>query len=241
MFDIQLNDITFAYGENIVLDNLSLSVDNRSFTAVVGPNGSGKSTMLKIMAGLIIPDCGQVLVGGKDSFQACRSGEIGYVPQNYARNTAGFPATVEEIVSLGLVVSGDRKKAGKEAARHIVTHMLELVGLEELRQRRVGELSGGQQQRVMVARALAGNPKVLLLDEPTSGVDYDTGEKIYSLLGQLNQNLGITIVAVSHDIEKVTRWAGKVACINKGLCFYGDSAEFRRNHAAAPHLFYYTN
>jgi len=241
MFDIQLTDVTFAYGENVVLDKLSLAVNAGDFTAVVGPNGSGKSTMLKIMAGLIVPDCGQVTIAGKNSFQACQAGEIGYVPQNYAKNTAGFPATVEEIVALGLVHSRSRKKTGKEAARHIIKHMLELVDIEDLRHRRVGELSGGQQQRVMVARALAANPLLLLLDEPTSGVDYDTGEKIYSLLGQLNKNLGITIVAVSHDIEKVTRWAGKVACINKGLCFFGDSAEFRRNHAAAPHLLYYTS
>ncbi|MBP2650698.1 MAG: Fe(3+)-transporting ATPase [Firmicutes bacterium] len=238
MFDITIKDVTFAYGANQVLNNLSLEIAAGDFVAMVGPNGAGKSTLLKMIAGLVRPDGGIVRVAGKEIVAACIAGKIGYVPQHYANNTAGFPATVEEIVALGLNSDGT-KKVNRDGARHIVTHMLKLVGMEELRRRLVGELSGGQQQRVMVARALAANPGVLLLDEPTSGVDYDTGTKIYGLLGELNRNLGITIVAVSHDIEKVVRVASKVACINNGICFYGDSSEFRKNHASEPHFFSY--
>lgn len=240
MYDIKLSNISLAYGENTVLKELSMTVAAGDFLAMVGPNGAGKSTLIKLIAGLIEPDCGQVTVAGKPVREAVSAGEIGYVPQNYARNTADFPATVEEIVALGLV-RGRPQQLSKDAIRHIVDHMLELVGLVEVRRRRVDELSGGQQQRVMVARALAGTPRLLLLDEPTSGVDYDTSTKIYELLGQLNRNLGITVVAVSHDVDKVIQWANKAACINKGLCFYGESAEFRRVHAQAPHLLYYNS
>jgi zinc transport system ATP-binding protein len=240
MYDIKLTAISLAYGENVVLNDLSMAVAAGDFVAMVGPNGAGKSTIIKLIAGLIQPDCGQVTVAGKPVREALSAGEIGYVPQNFARNTADFPATVEEIVALGLVRDRARQTT-KDAVRHIVDHMLELVGLESVRRHRVGELSGGQQQRVMVARALAGTPRLLLLDEPTSGVDYDTSTKIYELLGQLNRNLGITVVAVSHDVDKVTQWANKAACINKGLCFYGDLAEFRQVHAQAPHLLYYNS
>ncbi len=240
MYDISISDLTYSYGNNVVLRNLSMTVDAGEFVAVVGPNGAGKSTLLKLIAGLLSPDRGKVMVAGCTADEARAAGDIGYSPQNYARSTADFPATVAEIVALGLI-SGRKKNLSKEAARHIVAHMLELVGIAELRDRRVGELSGGQQQRVMVARALAGNPRLLLLDEPTSGVDFDTSTKIYGLLGHLNKTLGITVVAVSHDIDKVTRWASRVACINQGLCFYGDCAEFRRVHAQEPHLLYYTS
>lgn len=240
MCEINFADVSFAYGDNTALRGLTLTVPAGAFVAVVGPNGSGKSTMLKLAAGLLRPARGRVLIGGRPVDEARAAGDIGYVPQHYAGNLAGFPATVAEIVALGLV-SGRKTSLSKEAARHIVGHMLELVDAADLAGRRVDELSGGQQQRVMVARALAGNPRLLLLDEPTSGVDFDTGTKIYGLLGQLNRNLGITVVAVSHDIDKVTRWAGRVACINKGLCFWGEAAEFRRVHAQEPHLLYYAN
>jgi zinc transport system ATP-binding protein len=240
MFDISLEQISFCYGENVVLNNFSLNIENGDFVAIVGPNGSGKSTMLKIIAGLLKPQSGKVSINGQSVRDACAAGTVGYVPQNYTKNSHGFPATVQEIVALGLI-SNKKANHGKDATRHIVDHMLKLVDIEKLRHRLVGELSGGQQQRVMVARALAGNPRLLLLDEPTSGVDFETSTKIYGLLGQLNKNLGITVVAVSHDIEKVTRWANKVACVNKGLCFYGPAEEFRETHATAPHLLYFTN
>jgi zinc transport system ATP-binding protein len=116
--------------------------------------------------------------------------------------------------------------------------MLSLVGADGLSNRRIGELSGGQQQRVMVARALAGNPELLLLDEPTSGVDYAASNRIFQLLGQLNHNLGITVIMITHDIAQATQWATKVACINRGLCFYDTSDRFRKEHAQLGHLWF---
>lgn len=238
MAEVKLQEISFRYNSEMVLNNITFSVKPGEFVVTVGPNGAGKSTLLKIIAGLIEPISGQVLIDNKNIHQAAKQGIIGYVPQHYAQNTAAFPATVEEIVALGLVsVQGAVKNKG---AKHIVSHMLELVGAEELVGRRIGELSGGQQQRIMVARALAGNPQLLLLDEPTSGVDYTASAKIYELLGRLNNTLGITIVMVSHDIENATRFASKVACINHNLCFFGTSEEFRTSHATMQHLWYYS-
>lgn len=238
MAEINLNNITFGYNTELVLNNITFSVAQGEFVVAVGPNGAGKSTLLKIMAGLLEPLAGQVLIDGETVRTAARRGKIGYVPQHYAQNTAAFPATVEEIVALGLV-NNPSSLSGK-GSRHIVRHMLELVGAEQLKNRRIGELSGGQQQRVMVARALAGNPQLLLLDEPTSGIDYAASARIYELLGQLNSTLGITIVMVSHDIENATHFASKVACINRSLCFFGDSEQFHSSHATMRHLWYYS-
>ncbi len=240
MFDVTLSNIHFSYDYNVVLQEISMTIAKGDFVAVVGPNGAGKSTMLKIMAGLIKPTQGQVKIGEKNISEARVQGLIGYVPQNYGKNVLGFPATVEEIVSLGLTLGAAAPRQNKLATKHIIHHMLELVGAENLRNRRIGELSGGQQQRVMVAMALAGNPELLLLDEPTSGVDYEASDRIYDLLGTLNKNLGITVVMVSHDIDKAIQCANKVACINKGLCFYGSNQEFNATHAQARHLWYYT-
>lgn len=240
MFKVTLSDIHFSYDNNIILKDISMKIDKGDFVAVVGPNGAGKSTMLKIMAGLLKPARGQVKIGGKDISIARVQGLIGYVPQNYGKNVLGFPATVTEIVSLGLTLGVAAPRQNHQAAKHIISHMLELVGVENLRNRRIGELSGGQQQRVMVAMALASNPELLLLDEPTSGIDYEASARIYDLLGTLNKNLGITVVMVSHDIDKAISCANKVACINKGLCFYGTNQEFDATHAQARHLWYYT-
>jgi len=240
MCEVKLVDINFSYNNTVALENISLTVSKGDFVAVVGPNGAGKSTMLRVTAGLLKPSRGEVSIGGKDLLTAKGHGLIGYVPQNYGKNIMGFPATVKEVVALGLTLGSAATRNNQQAAKHITSHMLELVGAENLRDRRIGELSGGQQQRVMVAMALAANPELLLLDEPTSGIDYEASAKIYELLGTLNKNLGITVVMVSHDIEKAVSWANKVACINRKLCFYGSSEEFEATHAQARHLWYYT-
>lgn len=240
MCEVKLSDVNFSYNNNIALRDISLTISKGDFVAVVGPNGAGKSTLLRIMAGLIKPTKGQVLIAGKDMNTARGHGLIGYVPQNYGKNVLGFPATVKEIVKLGLTLGAPATRKNQHASKHIISHMLELVGAEQLRDRRIGELSGGQQQRVMVAMALAANPELLLLDEPTSGIDYEASARIYELLGTLNKNLGITVVMVSHDIDKAISWANKVACINRELCFLGSSQEFDATHAQARHLWYYT-
>ncbi len=238
MCEVCLNNITFAYGSEPVLENISLQVAAKDFLMIFGPNGAGKSTVLKIIAGILAPDRGEVLINGQVAKAARLGGLVSYVPQNYGKNTADFPITVSEVVELGLIAGTRQKRQPKKVVKHIVEHMLELVQASDLRDRRIGELSGGQQQRVMVAMALAGNPGLLLLDEPTSGIDYAASQRIYELLGTLNKNLGITVIMVSHDIEKAAAWATNVACINRGLCFLGNSQEFRATHSQGRHMWY---
>ncbi len=239
MCNVILSNVSFAYNEQVVLNQLSLAIPAGEFVAVVGPNGAGKSTMLKTIAGLIRPSEGEVLIDGKMAGDKKLRGLVAYVPQNYSKNLHGFPATVKEVVCLGLAAASGGKKYTAQGMRHIVAHLLDLVGMGTCLDTRIGGLSGGQQQRVMVAMALASNPQLLLLDEPTSGIDYEASTKIYELLGNLNKTLGITVVMVSHDMDKAVHWASKVACINKGVCFFGDSSDFKASHAQAPHLWYY--
>lgn len=233
---ISVDAVSFSYQEQTVLEDINLEIATGEFIVVVGPNGAGKSTLLKIMAGLLQPQRGRVMIGAENLNEAQRSRQIAYVPQHYSAHTPGFPATVEEIVALGVL--RDRNTT-RQARQHIVNHMIELVGVTDLAKRRIGELSGGQQQRVMVAMALAANPQVMLLDEPTSGIDFEASSKIYSLLKELNRNLKITVVMVSHDMDKALHYADKVACINRGLCFYGASADFDFDHIKTKHYWYY--
>ena len=240
MCEVCLDKVSFAYESVTVLDSITITIPAGDFVVIVGPNGSGKSTLLRMIAGLLLPRTGKVRVAGEEPGKAQPLGLIGYVPQNYGRNMAGFPATAEDVVALGLAAGARNRNLSRQGARHIVDHMLDLVGAAEFRHRRIGELSGGEQQRVMVGRALAGNPQLLLLDEPTSGIDYTASGKIYELLGQLNKNLGITVIMVSHDLDNATCSASHVACINRGLCYFGTSGDFRSQHLPNPHLWYYS-
>lgn len=239
MCRIQFDQVSFAYGSEIVLRNLTFDIEASQMAVIVGPNGAGKSTTLKLMAGLLKPKTGRVKIGGHSVQEAVRQGKLGYVSQLYGQNLADFPASVAEVVELGLL--GKEKNLTAKGASHIVNHMLELVGMYDFRKKRIGDLSGGQQQRVLVARALAGNPELLLLDEPTSGVDPEASKAIYALLGRLNRDLGITVIMVSHDLIQATNWATKVLCINHELCFCGSSEKFRQNHLHENHLWYYSN
>lgn len=236
MCEVHLNNVVFGYGNDLLLDKINLTVPVGRFLVIVGPNGGGKSTLIRLIAGLLKPQGGHISINRTSVSEAQRSGVIAYVPQHYSQNTSAFPATVQEVVAMGLV-SGRQRKISAES-NHIVDRMLDLVDVSALKDKRIGELSGGQQQRVMVARALAGNPQLLLLDEPTSGVDYAASERIFELLNELHRNLGLTIVMVSHDIERAVGQATDVACINRGLCFYGPSAEFRENHLQSRHFWY---
>lgn len=237
MVNVDIMGVSFDYHSGNALHDITLSIPEGEFLVIVGPNGGGKSTLLKLIAGLIKPQKGKINIGGDTINNARRNMLLGYVPQSYGKNTAGFPASVEEIVSLGLLGTGISHKS--QTGKQIVDNMLEMVGMQEFVDRRIGDLSGGQLQRVMVARALAGNPRLLLLDEPTSGIDADASTKIFSLLGSLHRKLGISIIMVSHDISNAVVNATKVACINRGLCYYGSADDFKHNHFSSRHLWYY--
>jgi zinc transport system ATP-binding protein len=223
---IGLNGVSYGFGGALVLSDITFSVEKGDFLGLIGPNGSGKTTLLKLILGLYPLKDGSIKLFGTDISSFREWSRIGYVPQKATSNTdLIFPATVKEVVSMGLL-SGKkfpRLVSAKDDAR--IMNALKTVGMEDLRDRRIGELSGGQQQRVFIARALISDPDVLFLDEPTTGIDQASQESFYKLLGELNGR-GITIVLVSHDIGKITRYVTKVASLNRVLEFYGDHKEF---------------
>ncbi len=212
---IELHEVSFTYGETPVLEGVSLRVDPGEFLGLVGPNGSGKSTLLKLILGLLKPTAGQISVLERPP-RAAR-GRVGYVPQ-YASFSRDFPITVEETILLGrlgktLPIWGYQAQDRKAAWRAM--QEMEVTGL---RDRPLAALSGGQLQRVLVARALIGDPELLLLDEPTAHIDIRKGKDLFDALQAINRRL--TIVVVSHDLGFIMRYITRVAILNRNLVSY---------------------
>jgi zinc transport system ATP-binding protein len=221
---VEINKLSYAYSGNLVLNNISFSIGEGDILGIIGPNGAGKTTLFSCMLGLLDDYTGMIKIFGEDiknkNSKAFKS--IGYIPQKKTIEQ-NFPATVEEIVSLGITTI-----TGK-ISREKIASALETVGLLVQKDRRVGELSGGQQQRVLIAKAMVNNPKLLILDEPVTGIDLETQNKFYSLLKKLNQENRITIIWASHDLDAVNRLATSVACINRSMFFHGKTHEFFEN------------
>ncbi|GBF10278.1 metal ABC transporter ATP-binding protein [Tepidibacillus sp. HK-1] len=223
---IEVKELSFRYGEQHVLKHVNLKVMEGDFVGLVGPNGSGKSTLLKIILGLLEPTSGEVKLFGMPIKTFKDWPKIGYVSQKANSFNRGFPATVEEIVETGLYGKVGLFKRLTRQDKNKVMEALEQVGLEEYAKRNIAKLSGGQQQRVFIARAIVSEPQILILDEPTVGVDTESVQKFYQLMGKLNRELGMTLMLVSHDIGMVTEKVTKLACLNKKLFFHGTPHEF---------------
>lgn len=223
---IELSGVHFSYGAQPVLEDIHLRVQPGEFVGIVGPNGGGKTTLLKVMLGLLRPQRGRVRLFGRDVERFQDWTRIGYVPQVATHFDPRFPATVEEVVAAGRFARAGLFKRLDRADRAAITAALEMVGLEGLRGRLIGRLSGGQQQRAFIARALAGQPELLILDEPTVGVDCEAQEAFYRLLRDLKRELALTLVMVSHDIGVVTEEVDEIACVNRRLVYHGDPRHF---------------
>jgi zinc transport system ATP-binding protein len=210
---IELTDVSFAYDLGPpALEHVSLSVGQGEFVGLVGPNGGGKSTLLKLVLGLLRPNSGTVRVAGGAPQEARRM--IGYVPQ-YAHFARDFPISVEETVLLGRLGATRLLGGYRTADRDVARQAMAETEVLDLRRRPLGTLSGGQLQRVLVARALAGDPRILILDEPTANIDMRAETEIFDLFKELNQRM--TIVVVSHDIGFISRYVTRVACLNRTL------------------------
>lgn len=207
---VELRAVSFAYEQHQVLENVNLRIEAGSFTSIIGPNGGGKSTLLKLLLGLIEPTQGEVSVFG----QAPRAGRhaIGYMPQ-YQSLDSSFPITVEEVVGLGRLHRGTWFGIPRRADREACERALETTGCVHLRRESFASLSGGQRQLVLIARALVGDPRLLLLDEPTANLDPTVEESFYALLQRLRG--GITIALVSHDVGLVAEQSEQVLCVNR--------------------------
>lgn len=227
---IKLDNVNFSYGNNSVLENLSFTVKKGEYLGIIGPNGGGKTTLLKIILGLLEPDSGTVTLFGKDHHDFKERFRIGYVPQRVAQAEKGFPATVFEVVKSGRVPRlGMGHGFGKKDLDAVEKAML-LAGVDKYRDTRVGLLSGGERQRVFIARALAGEPDVLILDEPTVGVDIGVQKKFYEFLESLNKDQHLTIIFVSHDVDVISRQAKTLLCLNHNLVCHGTSGDLLDEH-----------
>ncbi|MHC1729132.1 MAG: metal ABC transporter ATP-binding protein [Syntrophobacteraceae bacterium] len=216
---IEIEELFFYYNSHPVLANVNLRVHERDFLAIIGPNGSGKTTLLKIILGILAPRKGSVRIFGEDPGKV--SGLVGYVPQDTGLNK-GFPISVIDVTLMGRLGRSGRARRYTSEDRDFARQVLEKVGMWEYRDRPIGKLSGGQRQRVLIARALAAEPKILIMDEPTASVDAKFQTDLYAFLKELNDTK--TIIVVSHDMSVLSSYINTVACLNQTL-FYHDAAE----------------
>jgi zinc transport system ATP-binding protein len=222
---INLQNLSFAYPNSPpVLENINLSIEKGEFLGIVGPNGGGKTTLLKLILGLLKPTQGIVLI--KDSLPQKGREFIGYVPQ-FANFSRDYPISVMQAILLGRLGKTKRFFGYSKTDYQIADRVMKETYLTELKHRVLNTLSGGQLQRVLIARALACEPEILILDEPTANIDMRVEEDIFDLLKELNQRL--TIVVVSHDIGFISSYVSKVACLNKTLICHS-------TEALTPHL-----
>ena len=213
---VDIDKLSVDYSGIKALDNLSFGIDEGDFLGIIGPNGAGKSTLFKCMLGLQTQYDGTIKVFGNDIRDSKKYLlQIGYVPQKPVVDR-NFPATIREVLSMSQN-SSDPKK---------VEEALQKVWMHELADRRIGDLSVGQQQRVFIAKALVNSPKILVLDEPVTGIDQYNQDLFFQILGELNKKEKISIIWSSHDLDAVERLANKVACLNRTLFFHGVSEEF---------------
>jgi len=229
---IEIKNLSFAYEKQKILENISLTVDEKDFLAIIGPNGGGKSTLLKLILGINSVQQGSIKTFGERPQK--NLSKIGYVPQNTNVNI-DFPIKVIEVVLMGHI--GTKQPLFGYAKEEIMCAMgaLGQVGMEKFAQKKIGDLSGGQRQRVMIARALCAHPQILILDEPTSSIDVDGQKQIYELLEFLNRT--ITVIVVSHDISVILEFANKVVHINKRLTQHSFTKKEKSSHFCEVELF----
>ncbi len=225
---IEIEDVCYDYGYGNVLKDVSFPINSGDFLAIIGPNGSGKTTLLKIILGLLKPIKGKVRIMGKPVGEFSEWQKIGYVPQKATHIDSFFPASVREVVAMG-ILSSQRLPWFAKGEDDSILKALQQVEMEKYLNRRIGSLSAGQQQRVFIARAIANQPKILILDEPTTGVDARTQGHFYDMLHHLNQKEEITIVLVTHEIGIMNRHINQVACLNQKLTYHGTHEEFCRS------------
>jgi zinc transport system ATP-binding protein len=222
MTALEIENLSVVLKGKEVLRNINLTLDQGIFLGIVGPNGGGKTTLIRIILGLLRPTSGSIRVFRQSPASAQAQGGIfGYLPQQQNVDP-NFPATALDIVLMGRYRAvGFLRWPGKKD-RQKALHCLSIMGVEELSNTQYSQMSGGQQQRVSIARALAADPKILVLDEPSTGIDVVGQEDFYHLLKGLQKKMGLTILMVSHDIGSVTAYVDEISCLNISLHYHGN-------------------
>ena len=211
---IQVQDVSFSYNREPTLTNLTFEVPEREFLAIIGPNGGGKSTLIKLILGLLEPNHGRILVKGRSPRKMSKI--FGYVPQDVNVNIQ-FPIAVMDVILMGRLRHRGHFGINKQD-RQRVMELMTMTGIPGLENRKIRDLSAGQRERVFIARALAADPDILILDEPTASVDTAGKTELYALLKDLNETK--TIIVVSHDLMIVSSYVKSVACVNQGIHYH---------------------
>lgn len=210
---VEMNNVDFHYRDRQALSHVNFIINEGDFIGLVGPNGGGKTTLIKLLLGIEKPTTGSINIFGKPIDKFKQKNKLGYVSQKANTFNRGFPATVEEVVSMGLTAKLGYFRRLSKHYKHNIHEAIDKVGMSSYLFENIGDLSGGQQQRIFIARALVSDPSLLILDEPTVGVDAENVEKFFDLLHQLNQQ-NISLLLVTHDIGTMTHHASKIACLN---------------------------
>ena len=212
---IDINGVWFSYDKTPILEDVTLTLNQGDFLGIIGPNGGGKTTLLKLLLGVLKPDRGTIKILGEAPHNA--NHRVGYMPQNTDLNIT-FPISVMEVALMGRL---SRSRIGRRYSRKDrskVEESLKKAGIWNHRHSPIGRLSGGQRQRVFIARALATDPEILLLDEPTASVDPEFEMDLFDFFRELNKQ--VTIVAITHDVGVISRNVKSVACVNKSLIYH---------------------
>jgi zinc transport system ATP-binding protein len=221
---IELEEVNFGYGPEAALQDITLTIDRGNYDGIIGPNGGGKTTLLKIILGLLKPTSGTVRLFGQNLEDFKDGPKIGYLPQNIMQSGVRFPITVREAVVQGRVARVGLFRRFSRADFEAVDRALEMSDVIGFKDRLISDLSGGERQRVFIARALAGEPEILILDEPVTGIDVGQQSSFYRFLKDLNAEHGITILFASHDIDILAHETTRLICINRRLVCDGAAA-----------------
>ncbi|EFM38652.1 ABC transporter, ATP-binding protein [[Eubacterium] yurii subsp. margaretiae ATCC 43715] len=213
---INIENVSFSYGNFNVLNDINLKISKSEIVGIIGSNGAGKTTLIKLLIGSLSPDKGNIEIYGSNVKKICKSHTIGYVSQSQDKNKMVFPATVFEIVMMNLYMDIGLLRFPNKTHKQKVMEALKLVGMEEYKDKMIHNLSGGQRQRVMIAKSIVSMPNILILDEPTTGVDEASSKMIYELLQTLNKKLNLTIIMISHDIKNLRKYSTNMYEIEYG-------------------------
>lgn len=214
------NHLTMQYENTLALEDVCFEVEKGDFLSVLGANGSGKSTLLKSILGLLPVKSGQVVYG-----EGLCSKEIGYLPQQ-TMVQRDFPASVWEVVLSGTLNSRGKLPFYSKKEKERATHHMERLGIDDLKHKSYRDLSGGQQQRILLARALCATKKLLLLDEPVTGLDPIITSEFYDIIAEINQEEGISVVMVTHDMNGALRYSNKILHLDQKVMFFGDTKTY---------------
>lgn len=230
MIVLDIKNVSFSYQKEKVVNDISLSFAEGDFAAFVGPNGSGKSTLIKMITGNLNFDQGEIYIFGKPVNKIQDWTKVGYISQQVRDFNQSFPATVREIIVSNLYGKMGFIKTMSSKLEWKILKALKLVDMEDFIDRKIGNLSGGQQQRIFIARMMVNNPELILLDEPLVGVDIKAQDDFYQIIGDINHNLGKTVIMVSHDVNLISKQANRVVCFDEGRAYPHSADDFNYDH-----------